>query len=92
PSKTKLQRRMILDPCAKDNIMSVEVYNAISGIELQPYQGESIAVTRQSDQQPRGIVEIQWHFYKGINLHQTSFYVVPNADFDLLLGDPSIGQ
>lgn len=90
-TNNEFQRRMMLSFHMDVNIISDEVYRTLE-TELQPYDGDPIAVLGCPDRKPLGTVTAQWTFCGRTKPYRTVFYVVPNVEYDLLIGRPSMRQ
>lgn len=92
PINTLRRYRMSLDTRTDKDIMDADIYHRIEGAKLQPYQGSPIAVPGGLVLDPLGTIVIKWHFNGGKRLYETTFLVVNEAKFDMLLGNTSIDQ
>ncbi|GKZ17187.1 hypothetical protein AbraIFM66951_001644 [Aspergillus brasiliensis] len=89
--KNDFQCRMVLSFRMDVNIMS-EVTHRRLNIALQPYYGNTIPALGCGDRKPLGTVDIEWAFCGRMKRYRTTFYVVADVEYDLLLGLPSMWQ
>ncbi|PWY93059.1 hypothetical protein BO94DRAFT_583303 [Aspergillus sclerotioniger CBS 115572] len=59
------------------------------GLDIEPYHEGPVPVYGGSEQTPIGLVKLEWAFYGRERFHNTVFYVVEQANFDLLMKMPS---
>ncbi|OJJ70190.1 hypothetical protein ASPBRDRAFT_156813 [Aspergillus brasiliensis CBS 101740] len=89
PTGSRFRRRLTLKFDADINIMSDHMLHRL-GTELKPYYGDPISITGQSQVTPLGTVGVSWTFCGQTRIYRTDFYVVPDANYDFLLGRPSM--
>ncbi|SPB46446.1 unnamed protein product [Aspergillus niger] len=91
PGKNQLRRCMMLSFHADTNIISKEAYLRL-GTSIEPYLGAPIPVLGLQDRKPVGTAEVQWSFCGRSKPYRTTFYVVEEVEYDLLIGRPSMRQ
>ncbi|GKZ31228.1 hypothetical protein AbraIFM66950_011519 [Aspergillus brasiliensis] len=91
PGKKQLRRRMMLSFHTDTNVMSKETHRRL-GASITPYSGTCIQVLGLQDRKPLGIAEVQWSFCGRSKPYRTTFYVVEEVEYDLLIGRPSMRE
>jgi hypothetical protein len=85
-----LCRRLLLDPDGEQNVIAEDIQQALDA-ELQPCPAETtIKVQGQAGARPLGHISITWSIVGREEVYKTDFYVMPDPDFDALLGRSSI--
>ncbi|GKZ24385.1 hypothetical protein AbraIFM66951_001320 [Aspergillus brasiliensis] len=88
---TELRRRMTLKFNADVNIMSEDVQRRL-GAKIQPYYGPPISIPEHPNLRSLGTVNVLWSFCQRNKPYRSDFHVVPNMEYDFLMGRPSMRE
>lgn len=91
PNDEKFYRRLLLDPTVETDIMSEDIARLLSTPVDKGY-GAEIRLPDGRTVKSLGVIETRWQIYRCQRVHNTTFHVVRDRRYDLVLGRTSISQ
>ncbi|KAL4951074.1 hypothetical protein BDW69DRAFT_170797, partial [Aspergillus filifer] len=84
-----IYRRLLLDFNLNIDAISDEI-PTLMNLPITPYNGLEVSLPSGNLAKPVGIVKLKWKLYKKNRKFETTFLVIPNNHFDMLIGRSSI--
>ncbi|KAL4963070.1 uncharacterized protein BDV14DRAFT_93693 [Aspergillus stella-maris] len=84
-----IYRRLLLDFNLNIDAISDEI-PTLMNLPITPYDGLEVPLPSGALAKPIGIVKLKWRVYKKKRKFETTFLVIPNNHFDMLIGRSSI--
>ncbi|KAL4791893.1 hypothetical protein BDV19DRAFT_284889 [Aspergillus venezuelensis] len=84
-----IHRRLLLDFHLDVDAISDEI-PTLMDLPIAPYDGLEILLHSGIAAKPIGVVKLKWKLYQKKRKFETTFLVIPNSHFDMLIGRSSI--